>query len=79
MLCCTMKYFNVIFCYLQKYCYFSFLLLDMYVTYMIMKSDKLLNTIGYIIIKYCIFFYLILKLQHLELKYYHSPLIIIWT
>jgi len=51
----------------------------MYVTYMIMKSDKLLNTIGYIIIKYCIFFYLILKLQHLELKYYHSPLIIIWT
>jgi len=24
----------------------------MYVTYMIMKSDKLLNTIGYIIIKY---------------------------
>jgi len=28
----------------------------MYVTYMIMKSDKLLNTTGYIIIKYCIFF-----------------------
>jgi len=28
----------------------------MYVTYMIMKTDKLLNTTGYIIIKYCIFF-----------------------
>jgi len=55
----------------------------MYVTYMIMKSDKLLNTNGYIttgytIIKYCIFFYLILKFQQLELMYYHSPLIIIW-
>jgi len=54
----------------------------MNVTYMIMKSDKLLNTtryiiIGYIIIKYCIFFYLILKLRQLELTYYHSPLIII--
>jgi len=62
---------------LQKLCYFNFFLLDMYVTYMIIKSDKLLNTIGYIIIKYCIFFYLILKLQQLELTYYHSPLIII--
>jgi len=50
----------------------------MYVTYMIVKYDKLLNTIGYIIIKYCIFFYLILKLRHLELTYYHSPLLIIW-
>ena len=53
---------------LQKLCYFSFLLLDMNVTYMIMKSDKLLNITGYIIagyiiIKYCIFFYLILKLR----------------
>jgi len=57
----------------------------MYVTYMIMKFDKLLNTTGYIIKKYWIYnykiqhiFYLILKLQHLELTYYHSPLIIIW-
>jgi len=50
----------------------------MYVTYMIVKYDKLLNTTGYIIIKYCIFFYLILKLRHLELTYYHSPLLIIW-
>jgi len=45
-----------------------------------MKSDKLLNTTGYIIIKYWIYNYkiLLLKLRHLELTYYHSPLIIIW-
>jgi len=47
---------------LQKYCYFSFLLLDMYVTYMNMKSDKLLNTTGYIIIKYWIYNYKILDI-----------------
>jgi len=34
----------------------------MYVTYMIMKSDKLLNTTGYIIIKYCIFFLFNIKI-----------------
>jgi len=39
----------------------------MYVTYMIMKSNKLLNTTGYItteyiIIKYCIFFLFNIKI-----------------
>jgi len=34
----------------------------MYVTYMIMKSDKLLNTTGYIIIKYCILFLFNIKI-----------------
>jgi len=40
----------------------------MYVTYIIMKSDKLLNTTGYIIIKYWIYNYKILHIFYLILK-----------